>query len=27
MVRNVVLENIRSAASPRVMWIVSFPAR
>ena len=24
-VRNVVLENIRSAASPRVMWIVSFP--
>jgi unsaturated rhamnogalacturonyl hydrolase len=25
MVRNVVLENIKSAASPRVMWIVSFP--
>jgi len=25
MVRNVVLENVTSAASPRVMWIVSFP--
>jgi unsaturated rhamnogalacturonyl hydrolase len=25
VVRNVVLENIKSAASPRVMWIVSFP--
>jgi unsaturated rhamnogalacturonyl hydrolase len=25
IVRNVVLENVKSAASPRVMWIVSFP--
>ena len=25
MVRNVLLQNVKSAASPRVMWIVSFP--
>ena len=25
IVRNVVLQNVKSAASPRVMWIVSFP--
>ena len=25
IVRNILLENIKSAASPRVMWIVSFP--
>lgn len=25
VVRNVVLENVRSASSPRVLWIVSFP--